>query len=664
MQDPLVGRTLGGRYQLLEKIGDGGMALVYRGRDTLLGRLVAVKLLRHQFAADADFLARFRFEARSAASLSHPNVVNIYDVGEDSGHHYIVMEYVEGVNLKELIRRSGPLSAARVIAIAVQICQALEAAHSRGLIHRDIKPHNVLITGSGAVKVTDFGIARAASVATFTETGKVIGSVHYFSPEQAKGEPVDEATDQYALGVVMYEMLTGKLPFTGESPVAVAIKHLQERLRPPRSLNPAIPEPLDAVVQRLMAKEKEGRFPSTGELLKVLRRLATRYEEPDALHVTAEAEVTREVPREAEATLVVAKVSAGRDFPSAPGNGREETEMPKEAPRPKRRRWMVLLIIFFFFVGAAMAAKQLPELIFPAEVDVPNLIGLEPSEARAELAARGLRLVHDGPPVHNSMEAGRIFRQDPEPEHRVRKGREIKVVVSSGPEFAVVPNLIDLPKIAAQLQITRERLTLGETIEEFAPDKTPNTVIGQDPPPGTYLEAGKPVTIIVARGSLPQTTVRMPDVRGMALEEAQRYLSELGFGEGQLHAEPHPTARPSEVIDQNPPPGEEVEVGFPYALAYAVRPAADQAVATGGEEAADDHWENVILISVPDGPTREVVIGVVDYWGPRQVFREPRRGGDRFNYTVRLKGDVARIQVWFDGEIQMNEEVRRPGATP
>src|SRR5690606_20977134 len=214
-----------GRYEILAKVGEGGMAVVYRGRDSLLHRIVAVKVLRNQFAADTEFLDRFRLEARSAASLSHGHVVNIYDVGEHDGSHFIVMEYVDGDNLKQLINQQGPLSEYQVVQIAIQIARALQSAHDRGLIHRDIKPHNILITRDGHVKVTDFGIARAASAASFTQTGTVIGSVHYFSPEQAKGEHIDRGTDLYSLGVVMYEMLTGQLPFVGDNPVSVALKH-------------------------------------------------------------------------------------------------------------------------------------------------------------------------------------------------------------------------------------------------------------------------------------------------------------------------------------------------------------------------------------------------------------------------------------------------------
>ena len=284
MGDPLTGQTLANRYELIERVGEGGMAVVYRARDGLLGRIVAIKILREQFASDSEFLTRFRLEARAAASLSHPNVVNIYDVGEDRGVHYIVMEYVQGRNLKEMIRSRKPMPVAEACAIGLQIARALEAAHQRELVHRDIKPHNILIMPDGTVKVTDFGIAQAASSASLTQTGTVIGSVHYFSPEQARGESVDAASDIYSLGVVMYEMVTGRLPFTGDNPVAVALKHLQERPIPPSHLNPDVPAALERMILKMLAKEKADRYRSAAQLIQDLRGVKAAIDREGSEH--------------------------------------------------------------------------------------------------------------------------------------------------------------------------------------------------------------------------------------------------------------------------------------------------------------------------------------------------------------------------------------------
>ena len=266
----MIDTVLANRYRIQAKIGEGGMAVVYRALDVVLRRIVAIKVLRAQYAGDPEFVDRFRREAQAAASLSHPNVVNIFDVGQDADVHYIVLEYVQGRNLKEIVREQGQLPPRRAAQIARSVARALEAAHARGLVHRDIKPHNILITVEGRVKVADFGLARAASAATLTATGMVIGSVHYFSPEQARGDAVGPASDIYSLGVVLYEMLTGAVPFRGDSPIAVALKHLQEEPVPPRQRKDPVPEWLEGVVLRALAKKPADRFAAAAGIAEAL----------------------------------------------------------------------------------------------------------------------------------------------------------------------------------------------------------------------------------------------------------------------------------------------------------------------------------------------------------------------------------------------------------
>ncbi|NLG83323.1 MAG: Stk1 family PASTA domain-containing Ser/Thr kinase, partial [Firmicutes bacterium] len=267
----MIGTVLGNRYRLEELIGEGGMALVYKAECSVLARPVAVKILRPQFAADAEFVERFRREAQAAARLSHPNIVTVYDVGQDKGLNYIVMEYVPGENLKEIIKREAPFTVARALNIARQICEALHHAHQHNIIHRDIKPHNIIITPEGLVKVTDFGIARAVSASTLTQDGAVLGSVQYFSPEQAKGAPVGVASDLYSLGCVLYEMLTGSVPFKGESPIAIALKHIQEDPAPLREFRPGIPATVENLVARALAKDPALRFPSALAMLRAIK---------------------------------------------------------------------------------------------------------------------------------------------------------------------------------------------------------------------------------------------------------------------------------------------------------------------------------------------------------------------------------------------------------
>jgi eukaryotic-like serine/threonine-protein kinase len=265
-----MGQLLNGRYELEQKVGDGGMAVVYQGRDRVLGRVVAVKVLRDQYVADAGFLSRFRREAQAAASMSHPNIVNIYDVGQDGNLHYIVMEYVPGYSLKELIRAEGPLGPRQVVPLGQQICAALYYAHQRGLIHRDIKPQNILVTPDGLVKVADFGIAKGLHDASLTATGVAMGTVHYAAPEQVEGKEATPASDIYAAGVVLYEMLTGRLPFEGETPVSIALKHLNEMPLRLRAYNPQVPAGLETVVLTALSKTPEERFPTADALSRAL----------------------------------------------------------------------------------------------------------------------------------------------------------------------------------------------------------------------------------------------------------------------------------------------------------------------------------------------------------------------------------------------------------
>src|SRR5690606_30225477 len=275
------------------KLGEGGMAEVYLATDLLLNRAVAVKILHARFAGDREFVERFRREARAAASLSHPNVVNIYDVGEDQDTHYIVLEYVKGRNLKDILRRYGPLPIRQATFVARAVAAALAAAHRQNLIHRDVKPHNILITDEGRVKVTDFGIARAASAATLTHTGTLLGSVHYFSPEQARGQPAGPQSDVYSLGVVLYEMLTGRVPFTSDTPVGVALKHLQEEPVPPSRYRRRLPERLEAIVLRAMAKDPSQRYPSPADMLADLRAFSREYQPAEEEFLLEEDEGSR-----------------------------------------------------------------------------------------------------------------------------------------------------------------------------------------------------------------------------------------------------------------------------------------------------------------------------------------------------------------------------------
>src|SRR5690606_12530551 len=470
------------------KLGEGGMAEVYLATDLLLNRAVAVKILHARFAGDREFVERFRREARAAASLSHPNVVNIYDVGEDQDTHYIVLEYVKGRNLKDILRRYGPLPIRQATFVARAVAAALAAAHRQNLIHRDVKPHNILITDEGRVKVTDFGIARAASAATLTHTGTMLGSVHYFSPEQARGQPAGPQSDVYSLGVVLYEMLTGRVPFTSDTPVGVALKHLQEDPVPPSHYRRRLPERLEAIVLRAMAKDPGERYPSPADMLADLRAFSREYQPAEEEFLLEEDEGSRWDEEETAAASTRTEPgsrpaassrpprpsglprTAGDDERTAlwrrtaapdADDGQEEEptrilsprrvrasaldetggageDGEEERPRRARRgrwRWGAVALALAY-VGVRHGAPAVINWIFQPDVVVPDVVGLHLDVARERLRDAGLELTLERRVHHPEVPEFHIIAQSPDPHRTVKMRRAIHVTMSLGPDRA------------------------------------------------------------------------------------------------------------------------------------------------------------------------------------------------------------------------------------
>ncbi|MDU2240758.1 MAG: Stk1 family PASTA domain-containing Ser/Thr kinase, partial [Paenibacillus sp.] len=386
----MIGHELGGRYQIIERIGGGGMALVYKAQDLLLNRYVAIKVLRQQFVNDEEFIRRFRREAQSAASLSHPNIVSVYDVGQEDEVHYIVMEYVEGQNLNEIIKERAPLQVDEAVRIASQIADALDHAHHNQIIHRDIKPHNILIGRNGRVKVTDFGIARAVTSATITQTGSVVGSVHYFSPEHAKGVATGEKSDLYSLGIVLYQMLTGRLPFLGESPISVALKHLQEQFDEPRVVNPMIPQSVENIILKSMRKNPGERYQSAKEMLRDLETCLLperRTESKLAFIEDHDEDSTRIIPairpQSQGSPAGASKLSRDGGAVTEERNG---TQKKKIWGKPAL--WVSLTLVVL--LALAGVAWYVTNLVTVPEVAVPNVINLEEEKAVQALTDKGI----------------------------------------------------------------------------------------------------------------------------------------------------------------------------------------------------------------------------------------------------------------------------------
>lgn len=435
----LIGKRISGRYKILEMIGGGGMANVYLAHDMILDRDVAVKVLRLDFSEDEEFIRRFHREAQSATSLAHPNIVNIYDVGEEDSIYYIVMEYVDGQTLKQYIQKNSPIGIEEALEIMEQLTSAISHAHQNHIIHRDIKPHNILIDYEGNVKITDFGIAMALSATSITQTNSVLGSVHYLSPEQARGGMANKKSDIYSLGIVMFELLTGRLPFSGESAVSIALKHLQSETPSLRRWNPSIPQSVENIVLKATAKDPFHRYSSVEEMEKDLRTAL----DPDRIN-----EEKFSIPNDDDATKAIPIITNDRPYgnldetivhgkdkngASAKTTTNEKEKQPKQ-PKKKRKKWPIILVSVFLglIILGVSAVLILPDMLAPDEVAVPDVTGMELDEAIEELEAAGLRVGETLEVTDEEIEEGLIVRTDPKAEKVVKEGTTVDLFQSSG----------------------------------------------------------------------------------------------------------------------------------------------------------------------------------------------------------------------------------------
>lgn len=522
----MIGRKLGGRYEILERIGGGGMALVYKGHDLLLNRKVAVKVLRQQYVHDEEFIRRFRREAQAAASLSHPNVVSIYDVGQEEDVHYIVMEYIEGTTLNDLIKERAPLQVEDAVHFASQIADALDHAHHNEIIHRDIKPHNILIGKNGRVKVTDFGIARAATSSTITQTGSVVGSVHYFSPEHAKGTNTGEKSDLYSLGIVMYQMLTARLPFLGESPISVALKHLQEDVEEPRKVNSLIPQSVENIILKAMRKKPEERYQSAKLMMADLDTCLNPDRRNEAKVAFWDADGMDE-----ERTLVMPAIRA--DQLGQFDDDDDEPEKPawREEPAPsKGKGWikpLIWIVVLLMVLGAMWYMVGYVKGMFAIEtVEVPNVAGKPLIQAQAELTAvnLGSTVEYD---LDSKLAKDTVIRQDPTG-MRMNVGTKVTLYVSKGAPKIKMDNYAGQPlkdvKLKLQaLGIKDEQITITQVTTDDAPDM----ILKQSPLAGEEFELEK--AAIAFTVSKAKETFKMPDLVGMTEADAKAQLTKLNL---------------------------------------------------------------------------------------------------------------------------------------
>jgi eukaryotic-like serine/threonine-protein kinase len=547
-------RLLSERYELGEVLGYGGMSEVHRGLDTRLGRDVAVKVLRADLARDPQFQMRFRREAQNAAALNHPAIVAVYDTGEVQSEFgplpYIVMEFVDGQTLREIVKTQGPMSQQQVVEVMADVCAALDFSHRHNIIHRDVKPANIMINHAGAVKVMDFGIARALGEGqNVTQTAAVIGTAQYLSPEQARGEAVDARSDVYAAGCVLFELLTGEPPFTGDTPVAVAYQHVREEPRHPSELNPSIPSTLDAVVLKALSKNPLNRYQSAAEMRADLVRVRNG-QSPMAPLVMSDDERTAMLAAD-QGNAATRRIN-GRHAPPPVDDYDYYDE-------PRRRSTGKVVGIVLAVVAALSLVGFVAYQVFagpppPQTVEVPAVTGLSETDARNQIIAAGLRA--EVTQEESSVDQrGKVIRTDPQVGTQVNERTNVRLVVGRGPANVNVPRLAGMTPQEAEAELQRAGLELGATQQQETGDsRLINRVIGSDPQAGEPVEGGAKIAIIVG---IEQTGVEIPDLAGQDLDEAEDALRQRGLDPQR----PDNSDSNDTVSGTNPPAGQRVPPG-------------------------------------------------------------------------------------------------------
>lgn len=513
----MIGTLLSNRYELIEKIGEGGMAQVYRAKDKLLNRFVAVKILKDEYSNDSEFVTKFKREASAAASLSDNNIVNIYDVGTQGNINYMVMEYIKGSTLKQIINQNGALEPARVIEIANQIAKALDCAHKNNIIHRDIKPHNVVVTAEGLVKVMDFGIAKISDAATITNTSKIMGSAHYFSPEQARGGFVDNRSDLYSLGIVMYEMATGKVPYDAESPVSVALKHIQEQVVPPINLNSKIPQSLNDIILKAIEKEPIKRYQSAKEMMRDLENIKSN--------------ISYTVPSsniDSDETRVMEPIVLDDDNDDENDEDFDD-EKPKK-PLQKKKKIIILSLIAVLVIGLGFLGgylivnKGLAGKPSGKSVTVPKIIGMKKDEAEKKLKDLGLVMTVS---AHKKSDkpAGTILECTPDEGSSVKTGDEVRVIISGKTDSAqTMPDLTEMDYDTAVAEINKLGLKLGKKSQKSSDTVGAGLVMEQTPTADSAIDDSTVVDLVLSTG--PDVKYQeVPNVMGKNKDSIAEYFT-------------------------------------------------------------------------------------------------------------------------------------------
>lgn len=674
-----IGTMIGNRYEVVEKVGTGGMADVYRAMDHRLNRYVAVKILKNEYSEDTKFVTKFRQEAQAVACLSHPNVVAVYDVGEEQGMHFIVMEFVEGITLKSYIEKKGKLSVREAVGIGIQIASGLEAAHNSHIIHRDIKPQNILISRDGTAKVTDFGIAKAASSNTITASA--MGSVHYISPEQARGGFSDEKSDVYSLGVTMYEMLSGTLPFTGESAVAVALAHIQEEAVPLTAMDATIPKGISDIVAKCMQKKADFRYPTSADLIADLKMflqdpegeygvVKPLYENTDTIFIK---------PTDVNRIKAASQTTAGDSgMTAAEPEDKKAGEEDSGEVDPKLEKALIggsivvaiiigIVIIyvigkvFGFWGGAsgsteatptpevtssAASATATPEASDSAQkVTVENVAGITTEEAKTALSQKGLSNVKVSEQQSDTVSAGKVISTDPEAGTEVEKDAEITLIVSSGTSTVQVPSVASMTVSKAKSTLAAEGFNAVEGSKVYSDTVKAGLVAYSNPKGGAQASKGATITLYISKGPK-RTTTTVPDLMGMTKAQAKEALTAKKLVLGSVSTAYSDNVSKNRVCVQSKAEGTEVKSGSTVDITLSL-----------GASKTYSYYSNKVTIDNPfdyESDPSSVFKFVLSQDGKTTTIREVSLSYSDFPYTISdVKGSSAssgEIIVYKDGK--------------
>ena len=674
-----IGTMIGNRYEVVEKVGTGGMADVYRAMDHRLNRYVAVKILKNEYSEDTKFVTKFRQEAQAVACLSHPNVVAVYDVGEEQGMHFIVMEFVEGITLKSYIEKKGKLSVREAVGIGIQIASGLEAAHNSHIIHRDIKPQNILISRDGTAKVTDFGIAKAASSNTITASA--MGSVHYISPEQARGGFSDEKSDVYSLGVTMYEMLSGTLPFTGESAVAVALAHIQEEAVPLTAMDATIPKGISDIVAKCMQKKADFRYPTSADLIADLKMflqdpegeygvVKPLYENTDTIF-SKPTDVNR-IKAASQTTTGDSGMTAAEPEDKKAGeedSGEVDPKLEKALIGGSIVVAIIIGIVIIYVIGkvfgfwggasgsteatptpevtsSAASATATPEASDSAQkVTVENVAGMTTEKAKTALSQKGLSNVKVSEQQSDTVSAGKVISTDPEAGTEVEKDAEITLIVSSGTSTVQVPSVASMTVSKAKSTLAAEGFNAVEGSKVYSDTVKAGLVAYSNPKGGAQASKGATITLYISKGPK-RTTTTVPDLMGMTKAQAKEALTAKKLVLGSVSTAYSDNVSKNRVCVQSKAEGTEVKTGSTVDITLSL-----------GASKTYSYYSNKVTIDNPfdyESDPSSVFKFVLSQDGKTTTIREVSLSYSDFPYTISdVKGSSAssgEIIVYKDGK--------------